>query len=160
MPSFDIVSKIDTHELQNAINQANREIANRFDFKGTSSRVDKKDMELTLIAPNSFQVRQIGDILQTKLSKRDINTKCLQIENIKEANNEAKQTMHIKHGIDKELAKLIITHIKKSKLKLQSNIQDDQIRVTGKKRDDLQQIIDSIKNLDIDQPLQFINFRD
>ena len=160
MPSFDIVSRIDMHELTNAIDQANREVTNRFDFKGTNSRIENKDQLITIIAPAEFQVKQVNDILQLKLSKRGIDLKCLLHGAVKESNNEARQEITVRQGIDKELAKIIIKKIKDSGLKVQSNIQDEQIRVTGKKRDDLQTIIALLKKSNIELPLQFINYRD
>ena len=160
MPSFDVVSEIDMHELTNAIDQTNREVSNRFDFKGTNSRVEQSEYTLTLIAPSEFQIKQITDILQTKMSKRGIDIRCLETGKIIESNNEARLVITVRQGIDKELAKKIIKLIKDSKLKVQSNIQGNQIRVTGKKRDDLQEIISSLRKCNFDLPLQFINFRD
>lgn len=160
MPSFDVVSQVNMHELTNAVDQANREIANRFDFKGTNSRVEHSENQITLVAPAEFQVKQINDILQNKLSKRKIDVTCLEMGNIVESNNEAKQTAQIKQGIDKELAKKITRIIKDSKLKVQSSIQGDQVRITGKKKDDLQDVITLLKNSNIDLPLQYVNFRD
>lgn len=160
MPSFDVVSEIDNHELTNAIDQANREISNRFDFKGTNSRIENKDNILTLIAPAEFQVKQITDILQTKLSKRQIDVKCLDFGQIQESNNEARQQVAVRQGIDKELAKKIVKLIKETKLKVQANIQGEQVRVTGKKRDDLQDVIALLKEKNLELPLQYTNFRD
>ena len=160
MPSFDVVSVVDMHELTNAIDQTNREVSNRFDFKGTDSRVEHSDANLTLIAPAEFQINQISDILQTKMSKRGIDLKCLVMGKITESGREARQEISIRQGIDKELAKKITRIIKDSKLKVQSNIQGDQIRVSGKKRDDLQQVISILKNSGIEVPLQYVNFRD
>ncbi len=160
MPSFDIVSEIDQHELTNAIDQANREISNRFDFKGTNSRIDMVDNTLTIISPSEFQVKQIQDILETKITKRSIDIRCLEYGEILENNNEARQTVNIKKGVDKELARKIVKMIKSSKLKTQAAIQGDQVRITGKKRDDLQQTISELKEAKFDVPLQYINFRD
>ncbi len=160
MPSFDVVSEIDQHELTNAIDQANREISNRFDFKGTNSRIDMVDNTLTIISPSEFQVKQIQDILETKITKRSIDIRCLEYGEILENNNEARQTVNIKKGVDKELARKIVKMIKSSKLKTQAAIQGDQVRITGKKRDDLQQTISELKEAKFDVPLQYINFRD
>lgn len=160
MPSFDIVSRIDQHELANAVDQANREVSNRFDFKGTDSRVESVDDKLVLIAPAKFQVNQIMDILQNKMSKRGIDLKCLDYGEIRESGSEARLEITLRQGIDKELAKKLTRLVKDSKLKVQSNIQGEQVRVTGKKRDDLQQIISLLKNSKLDVPLQFENFRD
>lgn len=161
MPSFDIVSEIDQHELTNAIDQSNREIANRFDFKGTNSRIEAGEYVLTVIAPAEFQINQIHDILQNKLAKRGIDVRCLEPGKINENINEARQEITVRQGIDKELARKIVKLIKESKLKVQSAIQGDQVRVTGKKRDDLQEVIAFLKNeKSIEMPLQYTNFRD
>lgn len=160
MPSFDIVSKIDSHELNNAVDQANREISNRFDFKGTDSRIEIKDNMLTLRAPAEFQIKQIQDILENKLSKRRIDVGCLDYASIQERHNEARQEVTVRQGIDKELARKLVKIIKDMKLKLQASIQGDQVRVSGKKRDDLQKIISSLTEREMGMPLQFINFRD
>ena len=141
MPSFDVVSEIDKHELTNAIDQANREIRNRFDFKGTNSKIELVDNSLTIISSSEFQVKQINDILETKITKRDIDIRCLDYGDITENNNEARQIVGIKKGIDKELARKMVKMIKNSKLKIQAAIQGEQVRITGKKRDDLQQAI-------------------
>lgn len=160
MPSFDIVSEIDMHELSNSIDQANREITNRFDFKGTNSRVELKENIITLVAPAEFQIKQIEDILTTKMSKRGIDIKCLEKGEVTENINEARKAITVRQGIDKELAKKLVKLVKDTKLKVQSSIQGEQVRVTGKKRDDLQEIIQMLKNSKLDLPLQFVNFRD
>jgi len=160
MPSFDVVSEIDMHELNNAVDQTNREVSTRFDFKGTDSRVELSGNIITLIAPTEFQVKQINDILQTKLSKRGIDIKCLEHGKISENLNDARQPVTLRQGIDKELAKKITRIIKDSKLKVQAAIQGEQVRVTGKKRDDLQEVIALLKKSNIELPLQYENFRD
>ena len=160
MPSFDVVSEVDMHELANAIDQTNREVSNRFDFKGTDSRVEHAESKLTLIAPAEFQVNQIRDILHTKMSKRGIDLKCLVPGKITEGGRECRQEITIQQGIDKEMAKKLTRIIKDSRLKVQSSIQGDQVRVSGKKRDDLQEVISILKNSGIDIPLQYVNFRD
>jgi uncharacterized protein YajQ (UPF0234 family) len=161
MPSFDIVSEIDQHELTNAVDQANREISNRFDFKGSDSRIEQKETTLKLIAPTEFQVTQMQDILNTKLSKRQIDIRCLDIGKITSNIKEAQQEIIVRQGIEKELAKKLVKLIKESKLKVQAAIQGDQVRVTGKKRDDLQEAIAFVKaEKSIEMPLQFTNFRD
>lgn len=160
MPSFDVVSEIDQHELTNAIDQANREISNRFDFKGTDSKVEFADNSLTIISSSEFQVKQIHDILETKIVKRSIDIRCLEYGDIVENNKEARQAVSIKKGVDTELARKIVKMIKSSKLKVQAAIQGDQVRITGKKRDDLQETIAAIKEAKFELPLQYINFRD
>ena len=161
MPSFDIVSEIDKHELGNAVDQANREVGNRFDFKGTDSRVEDTDGKLTLIAPSEFQVGQILDILENKLSRRGIDVRCLDKGEVRESNNEARQEITVRQGIDKDLARTLVKKVKESRLKVQAAIQGEQVRVTGKKRDDLQQVIALLKgDKTLDVPLQYVNFRD
>lgn len=160
MPSFDVVSEVDQHELTNAVDQANREIANRFDFKGTSARVERSDGELTLIADAEFQVRQVDDILQKKLAGRGIDLGCLEPSPIAVTGREARQISKVRQGIDKELAKKIVRLVKDTKLKVQAQVQAEQVRVTGKKRDDLQQVIALLRQSDLGLPLQFVNFRD
>lgn len=160
MPSFDVVSEVDKHELANAVDQCNREVSNRFDFKGTNSRVEQNDFDLTIHAPAEFQVRQVVDILVNKISKRGIDSSCLDYADITETNNEARMPVTVRHGIETELAKKIVKHIKESKLKVQAQIQGEQVRVTGKKRDDLQAVIALLKKGNYPVPLQFTNFRD
>jgi uncharacterized protein YajQ (UPF0234 family) len=160
MPSFDVVSEINMHELSNAIDQTNREVSTRFDFKGTDSRVELSGNIITLIAPTEFQVKQMNDILQNRLSKRGVDIKCLEYGKISENINEARQPVTVRQGIGKELAKKITKIIKDSKLKVQSAIQGEQVRVTGKKRDDLQEVIALLKKSNIELPLQYVNFRD
>ena len=160
MPSFDVVSEIDQHELVNAIDQANREINNRFDFKGTNSKVELSEQTLLVISKSEFQVKQINDILKNKINKRGIDIRSLEYGEIIENNNEARESITIKKGINKEKARLIVKIIKNSKLKLQASIQGEQVRVSGKKRDDLQNAISELKEAKFDIPLQYINFRD
>lgn len=160
MPSFDIVSEVDQHELTNAVDQANREVGNRFDFKGSNAHIEQNGYELTLIAPSEYQVRQMSDILDGKLSKRGIDVGSLDRGKITESHNEARQVVTVQHGIDQEFGKKLVKHIKNSGLKVQASIQGDQVRVTGKKRDDLQQVISMLREEKFDLPLQFTNFRD
>jgi len=148
------------HELTNAVDQCNREVGNRFDFKGTDSRVEKTENILTIIAPSEFQVKQVIDILRTKISKRGIDAGCLDFGTIQESANEVRQQVTVRQGIDKDLARKIVKIVKDTKLKVQSSIQGDQVRITGKKRDDLQSVIAILKKQDLDLPLQYINFRD
>ena len=160
MPSFDVVSEIDMHELTNALDQCNREVSNRFDFKGTNSRIEHKETILTLIAPAEFQIKQITDILLSKLSKRGIDVGCLDYSEIQESNNESRQEITVRQGIDKELARKIVKLVKNTRLKVQSSIQGEQVRITGKKRDDLQETIAFLKEQKLELPLQYSNFRD
>jgi uncharacterized protein YajQ (UPF0234 family) len=161
MPSFDIVSKINLHELTNAIDQANREVTTRFDFKGSNAKFElSTDNKITLSAQNTFQLKQMIPILELKLAKRQIDIKCLKFNDAQESLNQAKQIIEIQQGINQELAKKIIKMIKDSKLKVQAAIQGDQIRVTGKKRDDLQEVISLMRKQTLELPLQYENFRD
>jgi len=160
MPSFDVVSEVDHHELTNAVDQMNREISNRFDFKGSNARVELKDQVMNLEADNEFQIKQMHDIIYKKLASRGIDTACLDQGKIEERGMRAYQTITVREGVDKELAKKIVKMIKDTKMKVQAAIQGEQVRVTGKKRDDLQSVIEMLKAADIDLPLQFNNFRD
>jgi uncharacterized protein YajQ (UPF0234 family) len=160
MPSFDIVSEIDQHELTNAIDQANREITTRFDFKGVDAKYEYKDEKITLIAPSDFQVKQMQDILANKIAKRNLDVRALDYQKIETNLSQARQVVQVKQGISQETAKKIIKHIKDAKFKVQAAIQADQIRVTGKQRDDLQMVMSALKEEDFSLPLQFTNFRD
>ena len=160
MPTFDVVSEIDHHELTNAVDQANREIENRFDFKGSNAKFALDKNLVTLTAPSDFQVKQMQDIFTTKLAKRNIDVKCMELGKIETNLSEAKQVITIREGLDKEIGKKLVKHIKDTKLKVQASIQGEQIRVTGKNRDDLQAVIASLKQAPVEVPLQYINFRD
>lgn len=160
MPSFDVVSKIDKHETMNAVDQANREVKNRFDFKDTDSRFELTENIITLIAPSKFQLQQMQQILDPKLVKRGIDLNCLERDEISESLHEAKQKVTIKHGIDHELGKKINKLIKASNLKVQSSVMGDHVRVTGKKKDDLQTVMNLLRKEELGVPLQFENFRD
>lgn len=160
MPSFDIVSKIDSHELTNAVDQATREITNRFDFKGVKASFTHQEETVTLTAESEFQLKQMLEIFTIKCSKRNVDPKCFTIKDPQSSLHEAKQAIVIREGIETELAKKIVKFIKDSKLKVQASIQGEQIRVTGKKRDDLQDAIAQIRAKDWGLPLQFTNFRD
>lgn len=160
MPSFDIVSEIDRHEFTNAVDQANREVANRFDFKGTGAEFALTDNDISLKAQVEFQLDQMFDILTNKFAKRSLDIRCLERLDAQIAGNEARQQVKVKVGIDQDLARRLVKTIKQSKMKVQAAIQGDQVRVTGKKRDDLQATIALVKEEKIDHPLQFVNFRD
>jgi len=160
MPSFDIVAEVDSHELTNAVDQMNREVSNRFDFKGSDAKVVLKEYEMNFEATSDFQLKQMRDIMVSKLSKRGIDNRCLDRGKVEERGLRAYQTILVKHGIDKEDAKKITKMIKEKKFKVQAAIQGEQVRVTGKKRDELQAVMAFLKGADIDLPLQFNNFRD
>ena len=160
MPSFDVVSEINRHELTNALDQTNRDVSTRFDFKGSNARVEQSELLLTIIAPSDFQVNQVLDILENKLSKRGIDLACLKIDPVVVSGSEARQLITVREGLDSELGRKIVKMIKESGFKLQAQIQEKQVRVTGKKRDDLQSAIALLRGAKVDMPLQFVNFRD
>ena len=161
MPSFDTVSKVEIAELTNTVDQVNREITGRYDFKGSSARIERQENVLTLFGDSEFQIKQVEDILYAKAAKRGIDVASFDPQKIELiGGDKAKQIVNIKQGIDKELAKKIVKLIKDSGLKLQAAIQGDEVRVTGKKRDDLQEAIALLRSANLGQPLQYINFRD
>ena len=163
MPSFDIVSEVNQVEVHNAIDQANKEIANRFDFKGSDARIEYKDKEkvLTLYADDDFKLSQVTDIMTAKLTKRGIDIRSLKYgDSEKVSGNKVKQAVTVRTGVEQELAKKIVKIIKESKLKVQGSIQGDAVRVSGAKRDDLQNAIALVKKSVTDFPLQYQNFRD
>ena len=161
MPTFDIVSEIDSHELTNAVDQANREIGNRFDFRGTDAKVEQSDKVLTMHADSDFQLDQVQDILRLKLVKRKIEVNCLEVKDSEGNGKMRKQDIIVREGIDSDLSRKIVKMIKSSKAKVQAAVQGESVRVTGKKRDDLQGVMALLRdNDDVDMPLQFNNFRD
>ncbi|MBS0358985.1 MAG: YajQ family cyclic di-GMP-binding protein [Proteobacteria bacterium] len=160
MPSFDVVSEVDTHEVTNAVDQANREISTRFDFKDTGAKFVLKDNDITLTAPSDFQVKQMIDTLKNKMTSRHIDIQCLDLGTPEVSLHETRQTVKIKQGIEQEMAKKIVKMIKETNIKVQTAIQGEKLRVTGKKRDDLQEVIAFLKQAKINLPLQFDNFRD
>ena len=160
MPSFDIKSEIDKHELTNVVDQANRVLKNRFDFKDTDAEFNLNDESILFTAKEGFHIKQMASVLQEAITKRKMDIRILKPGKIEISNNTARQTVELQEGIDRELAKSITTLIKQSKIKVQAAIQGDNIRVSGKKRDELQQTIQLIKNKKYDIPIQFDNFRD
>jgi len=161
MPSFDIVSEVDLHEVTNAVDQANREVGTRFDFKGIDARFERAEHVVTVIAEADFQLNQMLDILRGKLAKRKIDTGCIELGEPEQSGSQMRQQVTLRHGINTDLARDMVKRIKATKMKVQAQIQGDQVRVTGKKRDDLQQVIALLRGIeDIDLPLQFSNFRD
>jgi uncharacterized protein YajQ (UPF0234 family) len=160
MPSFDIVSELNPHEVANALDQANREVSTRFDFKGTNAKFELKDLVVTLSAPADFQLKQMMDILKLKLTKRGIDIVCMKVDEPIVTGQTAKQVATLRQGIDTELGKKLQRLIKDSKLKVQAAIQDKQVRVTGKNKDDLQAAIALVRGGKLELPLQFTNFRD
>ncbi len=160
MPSFDIVSELNQHEVVNAVDQAIREIGTRFDFRGTDAKFELKDKVITLSAPSEFQIKQMLDILKLRIAKRGIDVQCLKVDEPIVNIQTAKQIVSLREGIDSELGKKVQRAIKDSKLKVQAALQDKQVRVTGKSRDDLQAVMALIRGAELEMPLQFTNFRD
>ncbi len=161
MPSFDIVSEVDKQEVRNAVEQTNKEVTNRFDFKGSDAHVDQAEYVLTVFADTEFQLDQVQDVLSQKLIKRSVDVKCLEIGDVEKiSGNKVKRTVTVKTGVETELAKKIVKVIKDSKLKVQASIQGDTVRVSGAKRDLLQEAIALTKKSIPDFPLQFQNFRE
>jgi len=161
MPSFDIVSEVNQVEVRNAIDQANKEISTRFDFKGSDARVEIADKVLTLYADDDFKLSQVTDIVTGRLAKRGVDTRALKPGNVeKVSGNKVKQAVTVRTGVEQELAKTIVKLVKDSKLKVQASIQGDAVRINGAKRDDLQSAIALVKKSVTDYPLQFGNFRD
>ena len=160
MASFDIKSELDHHEVTNAVDQANRVLQNRFDFKGTGAEFTISDKEINLSAKEEFQIHQMSPVLNESLAKRGIDLKSLKPGDVEVSGSSSQQVITLQEGIDKELAKKITTMIKQSKSKVRASIQGDSVRITRKKRDELQDIIQVIKDQNYDITLQFVNFRD
>ena len=160
MPSFDVVSEIDFHELTNAVDQASRELGQRFDFKGVEAGFELVEATVTMTAPSDFQLKQMLDILKLRVAKRGIDVACLDAEDPEVNLARAVQRVVLKHGIDAETGKKVSRLIKDSRIKVQAQIQGDKVRVIGKKRDDLQEAIALLRKSDVGIPLQFNNFRD
>ena len=160
MASFDIKSELDSHEISNAVDQANRVLQNRFDFKGSGAEFELNNKEINLKAKEEFQIYQMAPILNESLAKRGIDLKSLNLGEVDLAMGSARQLITLREGIDKELAKKITTLVKQSKIKVQASIQGDSVRINGKKRDELQEVIQKVKDQNYDIPLQFVNFRD
>lgn len=160
MPSFDIVSELNAHEVANAVDQANREVGTRFDFKGTNATYELKEFVVTQVAQADFQLKQMMDILKLKLTKRGIDIACMKVDEPVITGQTAKQIVTLRQGIETELGKKIQRLIKDSKLKVQAAIQEKQVRVSGKSRDDLQDAIAMVRGAKLELPIQFTNFRD
>ncbi|WP_020484686.1 YajQ family cyclic di-GMP-binding protein [Methylomonas sp. MK1] len=160
MPSFDIVSELDSHEVTNAVDQANKEVATRFDFKGSNACFEQQDDSIVMKAESTFQLQQMLPILYAKMGKRGIDISSLESGKIQDTGKTAQQPITLKQGVGTDLAKKIVKLIKDKKLKVQAAINGDKVRVTGKKRDDLQEVIQMLRTEELEQPLQFNNFRD
>ncbi len=160
MPSFDIVSELNQHEVANGVDQASREVDTRFDFRGSDAKFELKDKVITLSAQTDYQLKQMLEMLSQRLAKRGIDVKCMQVGDPVTTLSTAKQVVTLREGIEGELGKKVQRLIKDSKIKVQAALQDKQVRVTGKSRDDLQAIMAMIKRAELDMPVQFTNFRD
>jgi len=160
MPSFDIVSEVDLHELTNAVDQAGRIVANRFDFKGVEASFEREERRVVITAEAEFQVTQMEDMLRSALVKCDIDPAAMDVGAMETSGKQVKQVVTLKHGLESAQCKAIVKRIKEEKMKVQAAIQGEQVRVTGKKRDDLQQVLGLLKDGDFGAPLQFNNFRD
>ncbi len=160
MPSFDVVSEVDKHELTNAVDQANRELTTRFDFKGVEAKFELEGDVISQSAPSDFQLKQMTDILRMRMAARNIDAKSLEFGEVETNLAGARQKITVKQGIEQKIAKQIAAKLKEGKLKVDSQINGDKLRVTGKKRDDLQDAIALLKKSDFELPLQFDNFRD
>jgi len=160
MPSFDAVSELNAHEVANAIDQANRELAQRFDFKDSGARFELKEYTVTLHAQVDFQLKQMLEIVKLRLAKRGVDLKCLDVQEPQKTLSAAHQDVVLRHGIDQEVGKKIARLIKDSKLKVQASLQGEKVRISGKQRDDLQAAIALLRGAKLDVPLQFDNFRD
>ncbi|MEY3107316.1 MAG: hypothetical protein RIT35_1494 [Pseudomonadota bacterium] len=160
MPTFDIISEFDNHEVKNAIDQANKEVTTRFDFKGSNSSFELTDDKLVMISESTFQLQQMFSVVCTKLSRRGIDVACMDVGDAKGSGKMMRQEIILKQGLDSTVAKKIVKLIKDKKLKVQAAIQGDKVRITGKKRDDLQEVIQMLRDEKLEIPLQFDNFRD
>ncbi|MDE0753683.1 MAG: YajQ family cyclic di-GMP-binding protein [Woeseiaceae bacterium] len=160
MPSFDVVSEFDAHEASNAVDQANREVTTRFDFKGTESKYEFENNIITMTSQTDFQLQQMLGILHQKLAKRGIDIACLKAEQTELAGSVARKKIIMRQGLEAALSRELVKKIKSSKIKVQSSIQGEKLRISGKKRDDLQAVIALLKEEDTDLPLQYDNFRD
>jgi uncharacterized protein YajQ (UPF0234 family) len=160
MPAFDVVSEVDLHQLTNAVDQANRVLETRFDFKGVEARFERDKLDITAIAESDMQLAQMEDMLRASLIKNKIDPLAMAVEDPQPSGKLVKQSIKLKNGLETDLAKKIVKLIKEGKYKVTTQIQDQQVRVTGKKRDDLQEVIAMLRTQQLEQPLQFTNFRD
>jgi len=160
MPSFDAVSKVDAHELTNAVDQARRELDKRYDLRGTNARFELEGLQISVFAPSEFQLQQVLDILKLRLAARNIDLRCLELGDLEINVAEARRRITVKQGIEQPVAKRLIARLKEAGLKVEAQIQGDRLRVSGKKRDELQTAIALLRKAQIEVPLQFENFRD
>jgi uncharacterized protein YajQ (UPF0234 family) len=161
MPSFDIVSQVDKQETRNAVEQASKEIGNRFDFKGSDARIEQNELQLTAFADNEFKLGQVLDVLRGRLTKRNVDIRCLELGDVEKiSGDKVKRAVTVKVGVPQDKGKAIVKLIKDAKLKVQASIQGDTVRISGGKKDDLQTAMQLVRTSVTDLPLQFINFRD
>jgi uncharacterized protein YajQ (UPF0234 family) len=161
MPSFDIVSQVNAQEVKNAVEQANKEIQNRYDFKGSDARIEQKELALTAFADDEFKLGQVMDVLRARLTKRGVDVRCLELGAVEKiSGDKVKRAVAVKTGVPQEKGKLVQKLLKDSKIKVQASIQGDAVRVSGAKKDDLQAAIQLVRQSVTDLPVQFINFRD
>lgn len=161
MPSFDIVSQVDKQEIRNATEQANKEITNRFDFKGSDARIEQKELQLTVFADDEFKLGQVLDVLRGRLTKRNVDVRCLELGAVEKiSGDKVKRPVTVRVGVPQDTGKAIVKRVKDAKLKVQASIQGDTVRVSGAKKDDLQSAIQLVRQSVTDLPLQFVNFRD
>lgn len=160
MPSFDVVSELDMHELNNAVQNTVKEVAGRFDFRGTTAKVELNDKQIKLVAESDFQVDQLYEMLEKNLIKRAIDARCIERKDMTPSGKEMHQLVSLKEGLEQTLAKKMINLIKEAKLKVQASINGEKLRVTGKKKDDLQVAIQFLRAQELEMPVQFDNFRD
>ncbi len=161
MPSFDIVSQVNAQEVRNAVEQANKEIANRFDFKGSDARIEQAELALTVFADDEFKLGQVLDVLRTRLTKRNVDIRCLELGNVEKiSGDKVKRVVTVKTGVPQDRGKQIQKLVKDAKLKVNASIQGDAVRIAGAKKDDLQAAIQLVRQSVTDLPLQYINFRD
>jgi len=161
MPSFDIVSQVDKQEIRNATEQANKEIANRFDFKGSDARIEQNELQLTVYADDEFKLGQVLDVLRGRLTKRNVDVRCLELGAVEKiSGDKVKRGVTVRVGVPQDRGKSIVKLVKDAKLKVQASIQGDTVRVSGGKKDDLQNAIALVRKSVTDLPLQFVNFRD
>jgi len=161
MPSFDIVSQVDKQEIRNATEQASKEIGNRYDFKGSDARIEQNELQLTVFADDEFKLGQVLDVLRTRLTKRNVDVRCLELGEIEKiSGDKVKRAVTVMVGVPQDKGKSIVKLIKDAKLKVQASIQGDAVRISGAKKDDLQAAMQMVRTSITDLPLQFINFRD
>ena len=160
MPSFDVVSEVDLQELRNAVDQAGRELRSRFDFRGVDAGFELVDAGVRLVAREDFQLRQMEDILRDKMARRGLDAACLDPDEVEGAGKQRRRMLGLKEGIDRDTARTIVRMVKDSKRRVQAQINGPKLRITGKKRDDLQEVIGMLRDADLNVPLQFDNYRD